>query len=97
MRRKKAKRNVPKKIAKTLDIPEDVMLGVPRLTMMSNCELRIENYKSILEYETGKITLCTKDMLIAIGGEKLDIGIICDDEISVTGEILSMEFSKIRS
>ncbi len=97
MRRKKAKRNVPKKIAKTLDIPEDVMLGSLRLTMMSNRELRIENYKSILEYETDKITLNTKDMLIAIGGEKLDIGVICDDEILVTGEISSLEFSKIRS
>ena len=97
MGRKKAKRNIPKKIAKTLDIPEDVMLGTPRLTMMSNRELRIENHKSILEYETDKITLCTKDMLIAISGDKLDIGVICDDEILVTGEILSLEFSKIRS
>lgn len=97
MGRKKAKRDVPKKIAKTLDIPEDVMLGAPRLIMMSNCDLRIENYKSILEYETDKITLCTKDMLIAISGENLNICVICDDEISVAGNILSLEFSKIRS
>lgn len=97
MARKKAKREVQKKIAKTLDIPEDVIFSAPRITTMANREIRIENYKSILEYETSKITLAAKEMLIGVTGDKLNINLITDDEVSIVGEVTSIEFSKIRS
>ena len=97
MRHKKAKRVLPKKIVKTLDIPEDVIFSCPRITLMANTQIRIENYKSILEYEREKITLCAKDMLIGISGDKLDIEVITDDEVLIDGEILSIDFSKVRS
>lgn len=98
MRRRRTKRqSLPKKVAKKLDIPEDILFSAPRITMMSNCELRLENYKSVLEYESEKITLATKELIIEIRGFCLDITIITDDEISVCGTILSVEFSKFRS
>lgn len=94
MRKRKAKRqSLPKKIAKTLDIPEDILFNSPRMIMTSNSDLRIENYKSILEYETEKITLMTKEFIIEICGKDLNITIITDEEISITGVILSMNFT----
>ena len=94
MRKRKAKRqSLPEKIAKTLDIPEDILFNSPRMIMTSNNDLRIENYKSILEYETDKITLMTKEFIIEIYGKNLNITIITDEEISITGVILSMNFS----
>ncbi|MBO5734463.1 MAG: YabP/YqfC family sporulation protein [Clostridia bacterium] len=96
-KRKTAKHNIPKKIAKTLDIPEDILFDIPRITMMSNRELRIENYKSILEYESDKISLSAKEMMIELHGADLDITIITDEEICITGYIVSIEFSKLRS
>ncbi len=97
MRRKKAKRLVPSKIVKTLDVPQDVFLGMSRITMMSNAELRLENYTSILLYEQEQISVAAKDIIITIKGERLNIEIITDDELSLTGSILSLEFSKVRS
>jgi len=96
-RRKAKKRNIPKKIAKTLDIPEDILFDVPRIIMTSNSDLRIENYKSILEYEPDKITLMTKDFIIEILGKSLNITIITDDEISIFGTVLAINFSHSRS
>jgi len=96
-RRKKTKRNTPKKIIKKLDIPEDIIFDIPRITMLVPHELRIENYKNILEYENSKITLACKDTLIGISGENLEISLITDEEVSVTGTVFIMEFSKIRS
>lgn len=95
-RRKVRKRSIPQKIAKTLDIPEDILFDIPRITMMSNTELRIENYKSILEYEADKITLLTKNMIIEIYGDGLNITIITDDEISICGTITAVNFSDSR-
>ena len=96
-RRKFRRQSVPKKIAKTLDIPEDILFDVPRFIMTSNEDLRIENYKSILEYEPDKITLSTKEFIIEIYGKDLNISIITDDEISILGTVLSINFSQIRS
>ena len=94
MRKRKTKRqSLPKKIAKTLDIPEDILFNSPRMIMTSNNDLRIENYKSILEYETEKITLMTKEFIMEICGKDLNITIITDEEISITGVILSLNFT----
>ena len=97
MARKKAKRLVPKKLTKTLDIPEDVFFNSPRITMMSNNELRLENYTSILLYEENQVSVATKDVIVTISGKKLSIEIITDDEFTLTGNITSLEFSTARS
>ena len=93
MKRRKTKRqSVPKKIAKTLDIPEDILFNAPRLLMTSNKDLRIENYISILVYETDKIALTTNEYIIEIDGKNLNITIITDEEISITGAVMSINF-----
>lgn len=97
MKRKTKRRQLPKKIAKTLDIPEDILFDVPRILISSNTEIRVENYKSILEYENEKITLMAKEFLIQLQGKNLNITIITDDEISICGNILSVNFSDLRS
>lgn len=96
-RHKRKRKSIPRKIAKTLDIPEDILFDVPRILMTSNNEIRIENYKSILEYENTKITLMSKELIIEIHGENLNINIITDDEISVCGTVLAVNFIKSRS
>ncbi len=96
-RYRRKRQSIPKKIAKTLDIPDDILFDVPRILMTSNSEIRIENYKSILEYESNKITLMSKDLIIEIHGDELNINIITDDEISICGTILAVNFSNSRS
>ena len=96
-RRRTKRRNIPQKIVKSLDIPEDIIFDIPRILMLSNSEIRIENYKSILEYESEKITLSSKNLIIELRGENLNISIITDEEISISGNILAVNFSKSRS
>lgn len=97
MARKKAKRLAPKKIIKTLDIPEDVFFNLPRITMMSNNELRLENYTSILLYEENQVSVATKDVILTVKGDNFSIEIITDDEFTLKGCITSLEFSQTRS
>lgn len=96
-KKKKPQRRLLENIVKKLDIPEDIIFNIPRITMMSNKEIRIENCKSVLEYETDKVTISSTDILIELFGENLCINIITDDEITVTGNILSVNFSKLGS
>ena len=92
-RRKKHSEPISKKIAGRFDIPEDVVFDIPRITVCDNTEIRIENYKTVLEYEDTAIELACKDKFINVGGKDLNITIITDDEISVKGIITAIEFA----
>ena len=92
-RRKKKREPFSKKIVGRFEIPEDIVFDVPRTTILDNTELRIENYKTVLENEDTKIHLACKERFIRIFGENLAITIITDDEISVKGTISSIEFA----
>ena len=94
-KKKKSQHGLLENIVKKMDIPEDIVFNIPRITMMANKEIRIENCKSVLEYETDKVTVSATDMLVELLGEALYINIITDDEITVSGNILSVNFSKI--
>ncbi len=92
-RRKKAHQPLSKKIVGRFDIPEDIVFDIPRTTICDNTELRIENYKTVLEYEDTKISLACKDKTICIRGTELAITVITDDEIDVKGYFSSIEFA----
>lgn len=91
--RRKKKEPFSKKIIGRFDIPEDIVFDVPRITVMDNTEVRIENYKTVLEYEDTKIELACKQKDITISGNQLTITLITDDEVSVCGEISAILFS----
>lgn len=94
MKRKKRKKEpLSKKLIGRFDIPEDVIFDVPRIMLLDNTEMRIENYKTVLEYEDKSIKLACKDKFISIYGTDLNITIITDDEISVKGIIKGFDFS----
>lgn len=97
MARKKAKRITAKKIIETLDISDDIFFNSPRISLLSDREIRIENYLSVLLYENDQLIVKTKDNNITIKGEHLSIDIITDEEFTIKGKLLSLEFSSFRS
>lgn len=92
-RRKKPRESLSKKIVGRFDIPEDVVFDIPRITICNNTEIRIENYKTVLEYEEDGVKLACKDKFIHINGKALNITVITDDEIGIKGIITSIEFA----
>lgn len=91
--RRKKKEPFSKKIIGRFDIPEDIVFDVPRMMVMDNTEVRIENYKTVLEYDDTKIQLACKQKYITVSGKGLTITLITDDEVSVCGEISAISFS----
>ena len=94
---RKPRKRISEKIVKKLDIPEDIIFDIPRITMMANKEIRIENFTSVLEYATDKIALRAKNTVIELYGSELNINLITDEEISVSGLFVSVNFSELGS
>lgn len=90
----KERKNLRERISGALAIPQDILLDLPRITVTSNQELEIENYKNILCYLDTTIELNCKDIVIKITGSKLEITTITDESICIKGIFSSISFIK---
>ncbi len=80
------------KIADALDLPKELVFDLPKLIFTGSHELFIENYRGIVEYSDTVIRLNTSDCLLKITGRSLGIKNIASEEITLCGDIKSLEF-----
>lgn len=97
-KKKNQKNNINKpklkeKMAEVLELPKEIVLNIPKLTMVGNGGLIIENYKGVIEYEETKVRINTGVGVIKITGEGLIIKEITSENIMVDGKICSIEFT----
>lgn len=85
------KRDLKNKFQEALELPAEMLCGTYRLTAVGNKSLTLENYKSIVEYETNIIRFSSG---VCIMGDKLNVLEITADEIIIGGTIRNIEFEK---
>ena len=83
-----------KKIDKILELPEEVYLDIPRITITGFDEIIIENFKGILEYEKFFVRIRSSIGLINISGYNLNLENMTNDDIKVKGKIESIELER---
>jgi sporulation protein YqfC len=80
------------KITEILELPREVILDLPKITMVGLGNIVIENYKGIIEYENNRIRLNTNSGIIRIMGERLVIREITSEDIIIEGRISQLDF-----
>lgn len=75
-----------------MDISPDLKVTQPTVTLVSNTFVKVENYLSIVTYDTDLIKIKTKVKTIKITGDKLLLKYIETDEIGIKGLIYSLEY-----
>jgi len=90
----KGKRRIKlgKKIVEALDIPEEALLNVPKLTMMGKEHLLVENHKGVFEYDDGFLRLDTTEGMLRISGANLILLELSESRICVGGQIKAAEY-----
>lgn len=80
------------RVSDAVNIPKDVILGVPLFRLIGRDEFYIENYRGILEYTDTLIRIQTKVGQVHLSGHKLEILYYTNDEMKVIGSIDKLEF-----
>ena len=83
--------NVKYSLSEALELPIDIMMDLPKLTVIGNIEASLLNHKGIIEYTQEVIRINTKTGVFKITGEGLEIKTILSKEIIVTGTIKNIE------
>ena len=89
---KKDKPNLKKELSAALEIPGEVILDMPLISLKGREEISVENYRGIIEYSTEKIRLNTTAVIFKITGENLLIKCLDCDNVIITGKINATEF-----
>lgn len=79
-------------IAEKFDLPKDVVLNLPKITIIGNNEITIENHKGIILFERDIIKVNTKVKVINIEGENFEILYIGDSTITISGRFKSVSY-----
>lgn len=86
------KQNIRKNFSSMLELPKEITLNFPLITIVGNEDFTIENHKGILEYSSGRVKLTTECGVLKIEGSGLILKEITSENLSVTGKIQSLEF-----
>ncbi len=81
-----------RRFAAVMDLPQDIMLELPRITMIGDIHIYIENHKGILVFSDTELRLMLKQGHLLIKGNKFILKTILPEEILLEGEIHQVLF-----
>ncbi|MBO5060171.1 MAG: sporulation protein YqfC [Clostridia bacterium] len=79
--------DIARAISDSMEIPCEVTLDIPKITLVGNMRVHIENYLALVEYKKENIKLKYKGGIIEVCGQDFDIRTIGEGNIVVCGKI----------
>ncbi len=77
----------------TSSLIEDLQSGRPRVEIIGNSRVVVENHRGIKEYDGRLLRIKCRGCEVQIKGDGLELAALSIDELAVTGTIISVEYS----
>ena len=74
-------------ITKNMELPQDVMMDLPRVTMIGHIHIYIENHRGLITFSDKELRLLLKQGQLLIKGKAFVIKAIMPEEILLEGKI----------
>lgn len=79
-------------VADFLEIPKDLVLDLPKITVIGRNEFYLENHRGIIEYSPQLLRINLSRGFLEIQGDRLEIKALMPDEMKVWGEIRTINY-----
>lgn len=79
-------------LAEKLDIPRDIMLSLPKITITGDNEIKIENHKGIILFSEMLVKVNTNCGVISVKGEEFQILFLGGATIILNGKFKSVNY-----
>ena len=89
---KDRKKQLQQHVANFLDIPRDLMMDLPKIVLVGDMQIFIENHRGIMVYTSELVRVNTTLGELEVTGVDLTLKNILPDEIMVEGRITSLAF-----
>ncbi|MCD1261574.1 sporulation protein YqfC [Paenibacillus athensensis] len=78
--------------AKLLDLPQDIVHDLPRITMIGNVQLYVENHRGVLHVSSEFLKLNLTTGQLDVKGKELVIRAILPEEVLIEGTIDDVKY-----
>jgi sporulation protein YqfC len=85
-------KRINKFTAKMLDLPQDVVTDVPRMTMIGNMQLYVENHRGVIHFSDEQLKLALTKGQLEVTGKQLVIRAILSEEVFIEGIIQDVRY-----
>lgn len=92
MQRKKKRDSFLERAAQALDIPVETV-GTVSVELVGEHEARLTNHHGILAYGREEILVSGGRLLVRLKGENLELKVMTDQELLISGTISAVELS----
>ena len=75
-----------------MELPADIMLDLPRVTMVGQLHIYIENHKGLLVFTDKELRLLLKQGQLLIKGDSFVLKTILPEEILLEGKIETVHY-----
>jgi sporulation protein YqfC len=79
-------------LADLFELPREIILNLPRLTVIGNVQCYLENHRGVIEYTDEKVRVSVNGGEIIILGGNLVIRYLANEEIAVEGNIETVNY-----
>ena len=93
MEKKPRRAGLLERTAELFDLPADALASLPRLELVGDKELRMENHRGILAYGSEEIHVSGGTFAIKITGEALELRAMNSLELLITGRIAAIQIT----
>lgn len=86
------RKKIKRQFSEVMELPGDVVLDLPKITLIGNIQLFIENHRGIIEYSSEGVRISAGNGEVAITGDNLILRNILPDELCIEGIVKSVSF-----
>ena len=73
------------KILSKLDFPSDIIMDLPKIIVIGNREITIENHKGIIAIDNSMVKINSREGIITIKGRNFEILFIGETSMTISG------------
>ena len=84
------------KILNKLDFPSDVSMDLPKIIVVGNREITIENHRGIIAFESSMVKINSRIGAITICGRNFEILFIGDTSMTISGKFEGVSYEESR-
>lgn len=81
-------------LVELFELPREIVLNLPRVTIIGNLQCYVENHRGVIEYGAERVRISVHDGEIRIMGKDLVIRYLANEEIAVDGSVESVVYEK---
>ncbi|HHY45008.1 MAG TPA: sporulation protein YqfC [Firmicutes bacterium] len=86
-------RKIKQDLAEILELPLDVSLDLPKIVIIGELGVLIQNHRGLIQYSPDRIVVGVGEGQITVAGESLKISEVNQEDMIVRGRIKTVQMS----